>query len=211
MSTTTTTGATAPPIKSGMGLSFILKDKDATIRIYLDYEYLPLKQITALIKNVNDLYELVYVIIHDEKVPKNDILALAKAETTNSLEWVAQLVKELKPSKKAIRALIITGLLIQSPVMIEDYKQTRADRIHTEYLIEKVKAETRKINADAEKTELENKITKMKLDEAEKRKLRQATNKKKVETKVIQIKKTIINNTVNICSVNGDVIYKKED
>jgi len=205
------TGVVDPPVYTGNDKFFSQEDNVSSIHFYLDYEYLPLKQISSLIKDVNGLYELVYSILYNEKVPKDDCLVLTYAATTNSLEWIAGLLKVLNPSKRARKALLIIGLIIGAPFVAEEYMDARALRKINDAKVQKIIAETRSINADAENKELQNRMLKRKIEQDSIDKIIQPDNLKRINNKTVVIRKTIVKNTVNIFAVNSDVVYRKDD
>jgi hypothetical protein len=212
-----TTQIAPPPVRSGTGLSFTQNRGDAQIHFYIDYEYLPLRQICSLIKEIDELYELIYFILHDETAPHKDRLVLDHVATTNSLDAILKLFERLRPSSKAIKALLITGALLSSPFAVEEYRDTRAERMNKEAFIAKTEAEseninanTRKIKAEAESIELDNKLKKMKINKLSKEKLTKPENQKKIVHQTTVIKQTvIINNTVNFFTVNDVEVYNR--
>lgn len=95
-----------PPINI---IGEILHPRDSNpndIHFYLDYEYLALKNISVIMKGVNELYELVYIILNEKNVPEEDQLILKYAATGNSFEWLGQILGQFGSKKQKLPFLL---------------------------------------------------------------------------------------------------------
>jgi hypothetical protein len=204
------TAIAEPPAITGTDtfeISFELRD---SLHFYLSYEYLPLKNISILIKNVDELYDLIYLLLHNEKVPKIYRLSLDYAETGNSFDWIAKLIEIIKPSRKAMIALSMTAAVIYTPIGIEKYNRDVAERHQIEAGSEKTKAETNKIKAEKESIDLENLMRKNKIAQDSIARVNAEKNRKKIIRKRNAIKKAISDKPINQCVINNIIIFNRD-
>jgi hypothetical protein len=180
-----------------------LKDN---IHFYLSYQYLPLKNISILIKNLDELYELIYILLHDEKVPLRNRLSLDYAETGNSLDWVAKIIK---PSKKSMIALSIAAAILYTPIGIEKYRADIANRHLIDAQIEKTKAETAKTDAEKAGIDLENLMKEKRISQDSIARINDEVNRKKIIRKRNAIKKAISDKPIDKCVINNFIIFNR--
>ncbi|MFD2519212.1 hypothetical protein [Salinimicrobium flavum] len=212
------TNVSDPPVL-GRTETFSFENFDNNIKFYLAYDYLPLKDIALLIRGVDDLYELVYKALNEERVPDSLKLVLDTAHTGNSIEWVTELLEKAAPSKKALRALYLTGALIYFPATIQN---TQADTNKTKADTEKIKAEIQNLEAEREllkvqkkreESEIELIEAKKKREEAEARKADKEAEKLDVEiqqkkSQVEKLEKLEFENFLRKNQFNDELINK---
>jgi hypothetical protein len=188
-----------PVIKRTEFLSF--ENFDNNIRFYLAYDHLQLKDIAILFKGVDDLYELVYRALNEERVPENLKLVLEAAHTGNSIEWVTELLEKAAPPKKALRTLYLTAALIYFPVTIQhtqaDTDRANADKTRIEATIQKLEAEKELIEVQKEREEAEKKKAEK---EAEKLDVEIQIQKAKLEK--IELENFLLKNRIKEESIN---------
>jgi hypothetical protein len=201
-----------------------------SIHFYLDYEYLPIRNISTMMKSVNELYELVYFIINDTHVPQEDKLVLSFAATGNSFDWVGTVLSQFRSKKAKVAILIVAGL-IYTPIGIEKYRTDVANRglidAQTEHTIAQkaktnaetasekakealIKAEEAKKKAETESIDLDNLYKKNKMKEDSIAKLNSEKNRKKIMRKRSSIRRAAQHPAINICVVNNVNISSKE-
>lgn len=187
-----------------------------SIHFYLDYEYLPIRNISTMMKSVNELYELVYFTINDTHVPQEDKLVLSFAATGNSFDWVGTVLSQFRSKKAKVAILIVAGL-IYTPIGIEKYSTDVANRhsidaqtAKTNAETSKTQAEEAKIKAETESIDLDNLYRKNKMKEDSIAKLNSEKNRKKIMRKRSSIRRAVQHPAINICVVNNVNISSKE-
>ncbi len=206
MNSLTTTPPIIPIDNNSTDSSFMTD----SIHFYLSYEYLPLKNISNLIKNVDELYETIYFTLYNEKVPERYRLCLNYATTGNSIDWIGKLIDAVKPSRGAMIALSIAAAIIYTPIGLADYKKKVAD-------IAKTTAETRLKNAEAKKVELENEktiynnlVAERNIGNDLKNRLLNDSKRNKILKKNKAIKKMIIYKSINKVIVNNTIVINRD-
>lgn len=176
------------------------------IHFYLDFEYLPIRNISTIMKSVNELYELVYFILNDENVPVNDMLILNYAATGNSFDWIAQVLNTFT-SKEAKIAILLTVAIIYTPIGIEKYRTDEANRNLIEAKTQLTESQTEKTKAEKQKIDLENLYKKNNLKQDSIAKLNSEKNKKSIMRKRSSIRRAAEHPAINICLVNNINIF----
>lgn len=205
------TAVAEPPVRMDTGLFDNSFDNNNNIQFYLAYKYLPVKNISTLIKTIDEIYELIYLILYGEKVPETDRLTLDYAATGNSFEWLVKLLEAIKPSRKALRALTITAAIISTPIAIESQRKSVAERHQIEASIQKANAETRKINAEAESIELENILRRNKISQDSIAIINTEKNRMKIARKKSSIKKAVTDKPITQFVINNTIIFKRSN
>ncbi len=203
------TAISEPPIGVNVGLFDDSLDDGNSVRFYIAYQYLPLKSISVLMKTFDELYELVYFILYEERVSDLERLTLDYGATGNSFEWIAKLVEAIKPSKKALIAVTITAAIVSTPIEIQKYRKFTAERHQIEAQTEKTKAETRKINAETEGVELENILKRNRISQDSIAKINTEENRKRILRKQRTIKKVVTDKPIIRFEVNNTIIYNR--
>ena len=185
-----------------------------SIHFYLDFKYLPVRNISIIMKSTNELYELIYRIINDENVPDEDKMILHFAATGNSFDWVGQVLSQFKSTKAKV-AILVTAALIYTPIGIEKYNHDVATRelINSQTQLikaeaEKTLAETKKLKAEAQSIELENIYKKNKIKQDSIAKLNAEKNRKSIMRKRSSIRRATEHPAIKICVVNNINIHQ---
>lgn len=190
------------------------------IKVYLNYDYLPIRNISIIMKSVNELYELVYSILNDESVPEEDKLVLKLAATGNSFEWVGQVLSQFTSTRAKVAILVAAGL-IYTPIGIERYRTSEANRHYiyaqtdltianaekTKAEIEKIKAETAKIKSEKQSVDLENLYKEQKLKKDSIAKLNSEQNKKRLMRKRSSLRRAAEHPAIHSIMVNNINIF----
>ena len=196
-------------------------DFNGEMKIYLSYDYLPSRNFYLLSKNINELYEYVFEIIHNRPISKNELLVLEKINTGNSIEVFYKILQELKPPKSVKITLGIVSGLIIGHAEYHDYKKKSAE---TEYTIaqtsktkaeielvksqtDKNKVEIEKIKLENERLILENELKRKNISEDYIEKVLTIESLKKINRKLNSIEKQIMNKPINVAVINGTAIY----
>lgn len=203
-----------PPFENINLRDYSRSKSDNQIHFYIKYDYFPIKNFGTLNKTVNELYELVYFILYNEKVDSSEILVLEIAKTGNSIDLVVGLFEKLNPSKKAITVLIVVIALISAIGIYDNHNQKIVENKHTEYKIGetkaqtlKARAETAKIQSEQRKIELENILLKNKITKDSIEAINTEENRKKISRKQRSIQRSVMQKPITQTVINGTVIY----
>lgn len=217
-----------PPMADNLNLfdeSFHYK---GALEIYLAYDYLPVRNFMSLSKNINELYELVYYLLNEQRVPASEILIFEHVATGHSIEAVIKVLEKVGVSRNAYIALAFVLIIITAVVTVDNHNQARADLQHTlietvksksdieknNSGIEKDKAEAKKALAEAKKAEAE--AYSIKLDAILRgKKFKQDSidrilkhkESPKIFKKKKAIDKSIKQSPINLTVINGNVIH----
>lgn len=191
------------------------------LHIYLSYDYLPSRNFYLLSKNINELYEYVFEIIHNRPITKSELLVFEEVNTGGSIDIVWKVLEKLNPPKSVWITLgIVSSLMIGHSKYLEGKKMTaeteftraqsvkviaESDLIKSQS--EKTKAETEKIQLENEKLKLENELKSQNVSKDYRDKVLLTENLKKINRKLNSIEKQIMNKPINVAIINGTTIY----
>lgn len=203
-----------PPITRYNLMDYYVDSSSYQIHFYIKYEYFPLNNFGTLNKSVNELYELVYYILYNEKVNIENTLVLEIAKTGNSIDLVVALLDKLSPSKRAINVIAIVVALITSIEVYDNHNEKLSNNIHTQYKIietqaqtEKIKAETSKTLEESKKIKLENILLENKIKKDSIDLINTEKNRKKISRKQTSIQRSVMQRPIIQTVINGTVIY----
>jgi hypothetical protein len=193
-------------------------ENNAELQFYFSYRHLPVRNFTSFSKNVNELYELVYYLLYEERITADEILIFEYLATGNSIEGIIKLLEKVGLSKKGFVALSIVGSLIAGTWLYDSQIQATTDITKTQTEIVLNQSETAKNKAEAKKAEaetynlqlqnilLQNKIKQDSIDRIKKHK-----DTHKIFKKTRAIDRSIKQAPINYTVINGNVVYNNSN
>ncbi len=214
-----------PPINVTDSIMLPEDNFDGQLRIYLSYDYLPSRNFYLLSKNINELYEFVFQIIHNRPISKDELLIFEEIKTGNSIDAFLKILDKLNPPKSVWVCVSIVGALIIGHAAYQDGKKKSAEtdyiKAQTEQVyinidlaksqIEKNNAETEKTKLETERLKLENQLTIQNISKDYRDKVLAIKNLKKINRKLNSIKNQIMSKPINIAIINGSTIYNNSN
>ncbi len=210
-----------PPMVDNLNLFDESSQYNGILEIYLAYDYLPVRNFTSLTKNINELYELIYYLVYQERVPASEILIIEHVATGHSIEAVIKVLEKIGISRKAYIVLAIVTSLITAKVLYDNHNQANADLQKTIAETSKSKSDIEKNNSEIEKNKAEAKKAdaetyNLKLDAILKEnnlkqdsidRILKHKESPKIFKKKKSIDKSIKQSPINLTIINGNVIY----
>ncbi|MCF6132508.1 hypothetical protein [Flavobacterium wongokense] len=202
-----------------------------SIRMYLKYDYLQVKDFALLIANINDLYELVYFMLYEKEVGPKEMLVINHVKTGQSIYTVFSDLVKNSPKKVKIALAVTVGLLIgidrndhhnqavankqQTEQITSSHKRITdaterkldADARKADAEARKADAEARKANAEAESVEFNNLLRKNEIDAANIKRINTPTNRKKISQKTENVTQIVGQTNFNHVEFNGNVVF----
>lgn len=197
-------------------------NSNGQLRIYLSYDYLPSRNFYLLAKNINELYEFIFELIHNRPITEDEVLILDDVKTGNSVDVIFKILEKINPPKSVWITLSIVGILIiahakyyESKKINAEIELTKAQTVKyvaetdlTKSLNEKTKAETEKIKLENERLRLENELKNQNIGKGYRDKVLIVDNLKKIKRKLNGIENQLANKPINTAILNGNTIYK---
>lgn len=203
-----------PPIINNKSEGYWIFPSDYQIHFYIKYDHFPIKSFGTLNKSVNELYELVYYILYNEKVNSDDVLVLEIAKTGNSIDLVIGILNQLGISRKAMKVMAIVVILITAIEIYDNHNQklveneyTESKTMETKAQTEKIKIETLKTAEEVEKIKLEKILLKNKIEKDSIDRINTTENRKKIGRKQRSIQRSVMQKPITQTIINGNIIY----